>query len=89
MRLPLIKSFHRELERDIPSGSDGLNKDAVVAYVGDIFVKDAALSLRRAEVMAQVEAAGLVVDAVFGDVAGATFEPSLPEFAVVARKPAL
>ena len=41
-----------------------------------------------ASLTAEVEAAGLVVDAVFGDVAGATFEPSLPEFAMVVRKPA-
>jgi SAM-dependent methyltransferase len=41
-----------------------------------------------ASLTAEVEAAGLVVDGVFGDVAGETFEPSLPEFAVVVRKPA-
>jgi SAM-dependent methyltransferase len=40
-----------------------------------------------ASLTAEVEAAGLVVDGVFGDVAGETFEPSLPEFAVVVRKP--
>ena len=54
MRLPLIKSFHMELEGDIPSGSDGLNKLSVMKYVGDIFEQDARLSLRRAEVMAEV-----------------------------------
>ena len=54
MRLPLIKAFHRQLEAQIPVGSDGLNKAAVVRCVGDIFEKDAELSLRRAEVMAQV-----------------------------------
>jgi len=31
-----------------------LNQAAVVRYTGDIFAKDAELSLRRAEVMAQV-----------------------------------
>ncbi|MEA2025846.1 MAG: class I SAM-dependent methyltransferase [Chloroflexota bacterium] len=36
----------------------------------------------------EVEAAGLVVDEVYGDVAGEAFEPSLPEFAVVVRQPA-
>jgi SAM-dependent methyltransferase len=41
-----------------------------------------------ASLTAEVEDAGLVVDGVFGDVAGETFEPSLPEFAVVVRKPA-
>jgi len=39
-----------------------------------------------ASLTAEVEAAGLVVDGVLGDVAGETFEPSLPEFAVVVRK---
>ncbi len=54
MRLPLIKAFHRQLDGQIPAGSDGLNKAAVVRYTGAVFAKDAELSLRRAEVMAQV-----------------------------------
>ncbi len=54
MRLPLIKAFHRQLDAQIPAGCDGLNEAAVVRCVGDIFEKDAELSLRRAEVMAQV-----------------------------------
>jgi len=54
MRLPLIKGFHLELEGRVPEGSQGLNKLAVVRYVGDIFEKDAELSLARAQVMAQV-----------------------------------
>jgi len=52
MRLPLIKAFHIERDRDEP----GLSKEAVVTAVADIFEKDAALSIRRAEVMAQVHA---------------------------------
>ena len=40
-----------------------------------------------ATLTAEVESAGLVVDAVFGDVAGAAFEPSLPEFAAVVKRP--
>jgi len=36
---------------------------------------------------AEVEAAGLIVEDVYGDVAGESFEPSLPEFAVVVRRP--
>lgn len=39
-----------------------------------------------AALTAEVEAAGLAVDELFGDVAGEPFEPSLPEFAVVARR---
>lgn len=56
MRLPLIKSFHMELDGAIPAGSDGLNREAVKAYVGEIFIRDAELSLRRGEVMAEVAA---------------------------------
>jgi hypothetical protein len=52
MRLPLIKAFHIERDRDTP----GLSKEAVVTAVADIFEKDAELSIRRAEVMAQVHA---------------------------------
>lgn len=57
MRLPVIKAFHRQLEGDIPKDSAGLNKDAVIRYVGDVFAKDAELSYCRAEVMAKVAAA--------------------------------
>ncbi len=54
MRLPLIKSFCRELNKEQPQGSSGLNKEAVAKYVGDIFAYDGELSYRRAEVMAKV-----------------------------------
>jgi Spy/CpxP family protein refolding chaperone len=54
MRLPLIKAFCMQRDNQIPAGSDGLNKDAVVKYVGDIFAFDAQLSLERAEAMAKV-----------------------------------
>jgi SAM-dependent methyltransferase len=40
-----------------------------------------------ASLTAEVEAAGLIIDGTYGDVAGEPFEPSLPEFAVVARLP--
>jgi Spy/CpxP family protein refolding chaperone len=56
MRLPLIKAFCMELNGERPAGSTGLNKAAVQKCVGDIFERDAELSLRRAEVMAQVAA---------------------------------
>jgi hypothetical protein len=52
MRLPLIKAFHIERDRE----KQGLNKEAVVECVGDIFERDAGLSIRRAEVMARVQA---------------------------------
>jgi hypothetical protein len=56
MRLPLIKAFYRELNGDIPSGSKGLNKDAVMRYVGNIFAFDAQLSYGRAQIFAQLAA---------------------------------
>ena len=55
-RLPLIKAFCRELKGEIPAGSQGLNKERVVQYVGDIFAFDAELSYRRAEVYGEVAA---------------------------------
>jgi len=56
MRFPLIKAFYRELNNDIPSGSKGLNKDAVMRYVGEIFAFDAQLSYRRAQIFGQLVA---------------------------------
>ena len=41
-----------------------------------------------ASLTAEVESAGLVVDEAYGDVAGEEFDDSLPEFAVVVRRPA-
>jgi Spy/CpxP family protein refolding chaperone len=54
MRLPLIKAFCMQRDNQIPAGSEGLNKEAVIQYVGDIFAFDAQLSLERAEAMAKV-----------------------------------
>ncbi len=53
-RLPLIKAFCRQLDGDIPAGSQGLNKAAVIKYVGDIFAADAEVSYQRAKVFGQV-----------------------------------
>jgi Spy/CpxP family protein refolding chaperone len=55
-RWPLIKAFCFELSGDIPAGSTGLNKKAVMACAGDIFLLDAELSYRRAQVFGQVAA---------------------------------
>ena len=49
MRLPMIKAFCQHL-----GGQPGLSKEATVQYTAKIFEKDMELSLRRAEVMAQV-----------------------------------
>jgi Spy/CpxP family protein refolding chaperone len=53
-RLPLIKAFCRELKGDVPAGSTGLNKDAVMRQVGDIFTFDAELSYKRAQVFGKI-----------------------------------
>jgi Spy/CpxP family protein refolding chaperone len=55
-RWPLIKAFCREMKGEIPAGSQGLNKDAVVRYVGDFFTFDAELSYMRAKVYGELAA---------------------------------
>lgn len=54
MRLPLIKAFYMERDNQTPASSNGLNKEAVMRCVAEIFTLDAELSMRRAEVMARV-----------------------------------
>ncbi len=54
LRLPVIKAFHMQRDSQIPAGSAGLKKAAVMQSVGRIFEVDAELSRRRAEVMAKV-----------------------------------
>ncbi len=53
-RLPLVQAFHRELDGTRPSGSAGLNRGAVIQYVGELFVLDAELSYARAEIFGKV-----------------------------------
>lgn len=53
-RFPVIKAFCRQLKGEIPAGSAGLNREAVVRYVGDIFAYDAELSYKRAQVFGQI-----------------------------------
>lgn len=55
-RQPLIKAFHRELDGELPRGSSGLNRDAVMQYVGELFVLDAELSYARAKTFGKVAA---------------------------------
>jgi Spy/CpxP family protein refolding chaperone len=50
-RLPLIKAFRRNLEGDLPAGSKGLDKDAVVKYSADLYELDGLLAYQRAQVM--------------------------------------
>ena len=53
-RFPLIKAFYRELNGDIPRGSKGLNKNAVIRYTGEIFAFDADISYQRAQIFGQL-----------------------------------
>ena len=56
-RFPVVQAFYRELKGEIPAGSAGLNKDAVMKYVGDVFAFDAELSYKRAKVFGQIVSA--------------------------------
>ncbi|MCP4745059.1 MAG: hypothetical protein GY874_02805 [Desulfobacteraceae bacterium] len=53
-RLPLIKSFDRELNGQRPGGTSKLNRNAVAQYVGELFAHDAKLSYARAEIFGKV-----------------------------------
>ncbi|MDP6110701.1 MAG: hypothetical protein QGF00_19225 [Planctomycetota bacterium] len=55
-RFPLIRAFHQELTGDIPAGSAGLSKKAVMKYTGEIFELDAQLAYQRAEVFGALAA---------------------------------
>jgi phosphatidylethanolamine-binding protein (PEBP) family uncharacterized protein len=50
-RFPLIKGFYRQLTGDIPKGSEGLNRQAVMKYTAELYEIDGQLSYRRAEVL--------------------------------------
>jgi Spy/CpxP family protein refolding chaperone len=54
MRLPLIKAFRQNLTGDVPAGSKGLNRTAVMKYSSDIYALDGRLAFQRAKVMAAV-----------------------------------
>ena len=51
MRLPLIKAFRRNLEGDLPAGSKGLDKNAVIAASAKLYELDGLLAYQRAKVM--------------------------------------
>lgn len=50
-RYPLIQAFRRNLAGDIPDGTTGLSKQAVIDYVGNLFRVDGELSYERAQVL--------------------------------------
>ena len=53
-RFPLIKAFRRQLAGDIPAGSTGLDRDAVMNYSAEIYELDGLLAYRRAEVVGNI-----------------------------------
>ncbi|MFO0892673.1 MAG: hypothetical protein U0790_26460 [Isosphaeraceae bacterium] len=54
LRFPLIVAFRRNLAGDIPSGSRGLDRKAVVAYSADLYELDGLLAFERARVMGSI-----------------------------------
>ena len=54
MRFPLIRAFRRNLEGDLPAGSQGLDLNAVRKASSDLYERDGLLAFQRARVMAEV-----------------------------------
>ena len=54
LRLPLIKAFRLNLEGKVPTGTSGLDKQAVMKYSADLYVLDGQLSYQRARIMGSV-----------------------------------
>jgi Raf kinase inhibitor-like YbhB/YbcL family protein len=50
-RYPLIKAFCRQLAGDIPVGSSGLSREAVMKYAAQFYEIDGLLSYRRTQVL--------------------------------------
>jgi hypothetical protein len=50
-RFPLIMAFRQQLTGDIPAGSRGLDKTAVMQYSAALYVLDGRLAFQRAQVM--------------------------------------
>jgi hypothetical protein len=53
-RFPLIKAFCRQLDGDVPTGSTGLDKTAVMKYTAEIFTMDGQLAYDRAIVCGKI-----------------------------------
>jgi hypothetical protein len=54
MRFPLMKAFRSQLDGNMPTGSGGLDKNAVMEYSAKLYDVDASISLRRAEAYGNV-----------------------------------
>jgi len=53
-RFPLLVAFRRQLEGDIPAGSTGLSKEAVIDYSENLYLIDAEISMQRAELFGNI-----------------------------------
>jgi hypothetical protein len=53
-RMPLIKAFRQNLAGELPPGSKGLNKQAVMSYSADLYLLDGELAFQRARVMGTI-----------------------------------
>ncbi|MCY2932135.1 MAG: hypothetical protein NTV86_22100, partial [Planctomycetota bacterium] len=54
MRLPLIRAFRRNLAADLPAGSKGLDREAVMKHSAGLYELDGLLAFGRAKVMGEV-----------------------------------
>jgi|GEM_PF-755432 len=54
LRFPLIKAFRRLLDGDIPDGTTGLSKSAVMTYSGELYRLDGQISYARAETLGHI-----------------------------------
>jgi hypothetical protein len=53
-RLPLIQAFSRNLAGELPAGSQGLSREAVMKYTSGIFESGGDLAFQRAEVYGKI-----------------------------------
>ena len=53
-RFPLMVAFRRQMTGDIPSGTTGLSKSAVMSYSSDLYELDAEISIQRAQLYASI-----------------------------------
>lgn len=53
-RYPLLKSFRRLKENDMPAGTTGLNQEAVKSFVGELYKLDGIISFDRARLFGEV-----------------------------------
>lgn len=53
-RFPLMQAFRRLLEGDIPDGSEGLSRSAVMAYSSQLYRLDGQISYDRAETLGRI-----------------------------------